>query len=145
MVIYTDGGCKGNPGPGGWAFLLFYQGQRCEASGAFESTTNNQMELTAVIKALEQANRLDPSAVLPAVIHTDSQYVKNGITDWISKWKQNGWKTANRAPVKNRDLWMRLDELNGRRSVSWQWVRGHAGNPFNEACDSMVGDAISKL
>ena len=133
VEIYSDGACKGNPGPGGWGALLRFRGAAKELYGGEPNTTNNRMELTAVIKGLEALNR--PCGVR---VVTDSQYVKNGITQWISRWKRNGWRTADKRPVKNRDLWERLDALLVRHRVEWQWVRGHAGHPGNERADRLA-------
>jgi len=130
VEIYTDGACKGNPGPGGWGALLRYQDKERELSGCESQTTNNRMELRAVIEALSVLNR-------PCVVRviTDSQYVKNGITRWMAGWKQNGWKTAGKKPVKNKDLWLSLDEAAQRHDIQWAWVKGHAGNPGNPSND----------
>ena len=142
IEIYTDGGCSGNPGPGGWAYVIIDNETVIEkCSGNQMHTTNNQMELTAVIKATEKIALLNFSAV----IHTDSQYVKNGITKWIFNWKKNGWKTANKKPVKNKELWMALDESASKIDVQWKWVKGHAGIEYNEMCDSMVGMEMDKI
>ncbi len=145
IIIYTDGGCKGNPGPGGWAFVLILGSEVHKLSGANPQCTNNQMELTAVIEALKKAKELDPSQSLHATISTDSQYVKNGINDWIHGWKRNGWKTASKAPVKNKELWLELDTLNSARPNEWKWVKGHNGDPLNEECDTLVGLAIEAI
>ena len=136
IVIYTDGGCSGNPGPGGWAFVVSENGEIREyRSGGDQSTTNNKMELTAVINALEYAKANGERDV---VILTDSQYVKNGITVWIHSWKKNGWRTSSKAPVKNVEHWVTLDKLNDELNVDWQWVKGHAGIAGNEECDRLV-------
>jgi ribonuclease HI len=143
--VYTDGGCSGNPGPGGWAFVIADErGVIVEKAGGAILTTNNQMELLAVIKALEYLFTGDekPEEI---GIHTDSQYVQKGITDWIKKWKLNGWKTADKKPVKNRELWQRLDALSSVSALNWSWVKGHAGNPLNERCDELVQAAIKSL
>jgi len=136
LEIYTDGGCLGNPGPGGWAYIISFPSGEKSNSGNEEHTTNNKMELTAVIKALEYVQYL--SAKANVVIHTDSQYVRNGITSWIHKWVKNGWKTAAGKPVKNKELWVELKDLSDKMKITWKWVKGHAGNPLNEACDAMV-------
>ena len=141
--IYTDGGCIGNPGPGGWAFILTKDGKAVEDFGGDPATTNNRMELTAVIRALKRLEEVEPGA--RAEIHTDSQYVKNGITQWIHAWKLKGWKTASKQPVKNQDLWLALDAQVAGRDIAWKWVKGHAGNPLNERCDSLVHEGISSL
>lgn len=135
--IYTDGACSGNPGPGGWGVILRWRGTEKELSGGEPETTNNRMELTAAIMGLESLNRR-----VKARVHTDSQYVKDGITRWIAKWKQNGWKTAARKPVKNADLWRRLEEAAAAHDVQWHWIRGHAGHPENERADALARDAI---
>jgi ribonuclease HI len=133
VVIYTDGGCKGNPGPGGWGALLIYKGKERELHGGEPLTTNNRMEMMAAIVALETLKR-----GCRVDLHTDSQYLRNGITEWIGGWKANGWKTAAKKPVKNADLWQRLDEARKRHEVSWHWVRGHAGHPENERVDKLA-------
>lgn len=136
ITIYTDGGCSGNPGPGGWAFAVSKDGVIVEShSGGSESTTNNRMELTAVINALRFAIEKGEREV---IVLTDSQYVKNGITVWINSWKRNGWRTSGKAPVKNVEYWVELDSLNSRLSVNWSWVKGHAGIEGNEECDRLV-------
>ena len=137
VAIYTDGACRGNPGPGGWGAVLLHGGHRREISGASAQTTNNRMELTAAIRALEALKR--PSAV---DLYTDSTYVKDGITRWLPNWKARGWRTAAKAPVKNRDLWEALDALAGRHDVAWHWVRGHAGNAENERADTLARAAL---
>ena len=145
IEIYTDGGCSGNPGPGGWAYVIHRDGNRKSGSGGIQSTTNNRMELTAVIEALgfilSQSDLRDSGITL----FTDSIYVKNGITAWIRRWVINGWKTAAKKPVKNRDLWVKLKGLTENVNVNWQWVKGHAGNEMNELCDSLVRREIRKL
>ena len=133
VKIYTDGACRGNPGPGGWGAILDYKGHIKEISGYSEETTNNMMELTAVIRALEA---LKSSCIV--VLTTDSKYVKNGITDWIHNWKNNGWKTANKKPVKNKDLWIALDEVSKNHSIDWLWIKGHSGHPQNERADELA-------
>ncbi|MFA7503798.1 MAG: ribonuclease HI [Burkholderiaceae bacterium] len=138
--IYTDGACKGNPGPGGWGALLVSGEHRRELSGGEALTTNNRMELLAVIKALEALR--GPSEV---TIHTDSQYVQKGITEWMRNWKARGWKTADRKPVKNADLWLRLDELRAGHRVEWRWVRGHSGHPGNEAADALANRGVDAV
>ena len=143
IVIYTDGGCSGNPGPGGWAFVVSENGEIREyRSGGDQSTTNNKMELTAVINALEYAKANGERDV---VILTDSQYVKNGITVWIHSWKKNGWRTSPKAPVKNVEYWVTLDKLNDELNVDWQWVKGHAGIAGNEECDRLVRMETAKF
>lgn len=133
--IYTDGGCTGNPGPGGWAAVILKDQQKEELSGGEEATTNNRMELTAVIEALRW---WEHHGMCPLEIHTDSQYVKNGINSWIFNWKKNGWKTAAGKPVKNQDLWVLLYDLNQKAKPDWFWVKGHSGDEFNERCDQLV-------
>ena len=137
VAIYTDGACSGNPGPGGWGAVLLYGEHRREISGASTDTTNNRMELTAAIRALEALKR--PTDV---ALYTDSTYVKDGITRWLPGWKAKGWRTASKAPVKNRDLWEALDALVQRHDVSWHWVRGHAGNLENERADTLAREAL---
>ena len=137
VTIYTDGACKGNPGPGGWGVLLIYNGNERELKGGEELTTNNRMELMAAIMALETLKR--PCTV---DLFTDSQYVRQGITSWMSGWKARGWKTADRKPVKNEDLWRRLDEARNRHDVSWHWVKGHADDPLNHRVDALANEGI---
>jgi len=131
--IYTDGACKGNPGVGGWGALLRYDGRTRELYGGEPHTTNNRMELMGVIRALEALKR--PSRLR---VHTDSKYVQQGISTWIHDWKKRGWRTADRKPVKNEDLWRRLDELAGQHDVEWIWVKGHAGHDGNERADALA-------
>ena len=138
--IYTDGACRGNPGPGGWAALLKMGEHERELSGAEAFTTNNRMELTAVIRALEALKR-----PVRARVYTDSEYVRRGITEWLSAWKSRGWRTADRKAVKNQDLWQRLDELNAIHRIAWHWVPGHAGVPGNERVDRLANEAIDSL
>lgn len=137
VEIYTDGACSGNPGPGGWGVVLISGGHRRELSGGELQTTNNRMEMTAAIKALEALKR--PCRVR---LHTDSVYLKDGITRWIHKWKQNGWRTANKKPVKNTELWTRLDDLLEHHDIEWLWVKGHAGHPENERADELARDGM---
>ncbi|MDC7233731.1 MAG: ribonuclease HI [Spirochaetales bacterium] len=136
LTIYTDGGCTGNPGPGGWGCVLLFKGEEHHFSGGDASTTNNRMEMTAVITALKEAGKMG----LPrkAAIYTDSQYVKNGLTQWIHGWIRNGWKTASKKPVKNKELWIEMKELCDQFDLSWHWVKGHSGDKYNELCDSLV-------
>jgi len=136
VIIYTDGGCTGNPGPGGWGAVVIEDGKEVKLSGGNPSTTNNRMELNAVIEALHWCK--DKGLEGPLEVHTDSQYVKNGINSWIHNWKKNGWKTAAKKPVKNKDLWEELDKINSAMSPEWFWVKGHAGNKYNELCDQLV-------
>ena len=138
--IYTDGACKGNPGPGGWGALLQLDGREKELCGGEPETTNNRMELTAVIRALEALKR--PCAV---DLYTDSQYVQKGISEWVVNWKRRGWKTADRKPVKNVDLWLELDSLAAGHSIHWHWVRGHAGHPENERADQRANRGIETV
>jgi ribonuclease HI len=168
LRIYTDGGCSGNPGPGGWAYVIIAfngagidqvlsplpgmlfppeppQGKLIRENwGGERVTTNNRMELLAAVFALESLVNLDfsPESV---TVYTDSQYVQKGMTTWINSWKRNGWRTSERKPVKNQELWLRLDELGEKFEVVWRWVRGHAGNEFNERCDQMTQKAIADL
>jgi ribonuclease HI len=131
--IYTDGACKGNPGPGGWGALLKTGESEKELFGGESNTTNNRMELTAVIRALEALDRR-----CEVEVYTDSQYVQKGISEWMHDWKRRGWRTADRKPVKNLDLWQELDRLAGSHSIAWHWVRGHAGHPENERADALA-------
>jgi ribonuclease HI len=140
VEIYTDGACRGNPGPGGWGALLSSGEHEKELSGAEVLTTNNRMELTAVIRALEALKR--PSEVR---IFTDSEYVRRGITEWVRNWKARGWKTADRKPVKNQDLWERLDTLAAGHKIEWRWVKGHSGVPGNERVDRLANEAIDAM
>jgi ribonuclease HI len=133
VTIYTDGACSGNPGPGGWAAILTARGKTKELYGGVPETTNNRMELTAAIRGLEALKR--PVTV---ALHTDSQYVRQGITEWLPRWKRNGWKTAAKEPVKNADLWQELDHLAQIHRVSWHWVKGHAGHAENERADALA-------
>ncbi|MBL6928554.1 MAG: ribonuclease HI [Rhodospirillales bacterium] len=137
VEIFTDGACSGNPGPGGWGVLLRWRGLEKELNGGEAATTNNRMEMTAAIRALEALER--PIAVR---LHTDSTYVRDGITKWIHAWKKNGWKTAAKKPVKNVDLWQQLDDLITRHQVEWIWVKGHAGNADNERVDELARNGI---
>ncbi len=139
VYLFTDGACKGNPGAGGWGVLLRYGGHEKELFGGEAQTTNNRMELTAVLSGLKTLNR--PCDV---VICTDSQYVKNGMESWIHNWKKNGWKTAGRQPVKNADLWQQLDEQVARHRVRWQWVKGHAGHTENERADALANRGVEQ-
>jgi ribonuclease HI len=160
MEVYTDGGCSGNPGPGGWAYVIIdrdinlygstygddvvpFSAAPLENWGAERSTTNNRMELQAVIAALQY---IRGAGKVPEIsIHTDSQYVQKGITEWIKEWKSRGWKTSAKKPVKNQDLWQRLDTLSAGLSITWVWVKGHAGNKYNERCDLLTQKAIASL
>jgi ribonuclease HI len=134
--VWTDGACLGNPGPGGWGALLRWNGRERELSGGEAETTNNRMELMAAIQALETLKR--PCEV---VLTTDSQYVRKGITEWMTNWKKNGWRTASKKPVKNAELWQRLDRARERHQVQWDWVKGHSGHPENERADELASEA----
>lgn len=140
VIIYTDGACRGNPGPGGWATLLRYGDHVRELSGAEAATTNNRMELMAAIKGLEALNR--PTVV---DLYTDSQYVQKGISEWLAGWIARGWRTASKTPVKNTDLWQRLQAASAPHTVQWRWVKGHSGVPDNEAVDRLANIAIDKF
>jgi ribonuclease HI len=140
VEIYTDGACRGNPGPGGWAALLSFGEREKEIAGAEALTTNNRMELTAVIRALEALKK-----PVQARVYTDSEYVRRGITEWVRGWKSRGWLTADRKPVKNQDLWQRLDELVAGHKIEWHWVPGHAGVPGNERVDRLANQAIDAM
>ena len=140
IEIYTDGACRGNPGPGGWAALLRIDEHEREISGAEALTTNNRMELTAVIRALEALKR-----PVQARLYTDSEYVRRGMSEWLPAWKARGWRTAERKPVKNQDLWQRLDELRANHQIEWHWVPAHAGVPDNERVDRLANEAIDAL
>lgn len=140
VEIYTDGACKGNPGPGGWGVLLRYRGVEKTLRGGEAHTTNNRMELTAAIKGLEALTR-------PCVInlYTDSQYLRQGMMEWLSGWKKNGWRNSKKEPVKNADLWMLLDDLASRHQIIWHWVKGHSGHTENELVDALANQAIEEL
>ena len=140
VIVHTDGACSGNPGPGGWGAILSYGEHEKELKGGEPHTTNNRMELMAAISALEALKR--PSTV---EMHTDSQYVQQGISQWITKWKRNGWKTADKKPVKNVDLWQRLDAAMQQHNVKWHWVKGHAGHELNERADRLAVAAITEM
>ena len=139
LTIYTDGACSGNPGKGGWGAILIYAKEKKYISGSKQLTTNNQMELTATIEALKAI--LKPSNI---ALYTDSQYVKNGITSWIFNWKKNGWKTANKKPVANKDLWIELEKYVDFHSVNWFWVKGHSGDHYNEIADELAVKAMNE-
>ena len=137
-TIYTDGACSGNPGPGGWGAVIFdNENKQKNISGSEENTTNNRMELSAAIMALEEVNSNSE-----ITIYTDSTYVKNGITEWVLKWKENGWKNSNKEPVKNKDLWEKLDNLCAQNTINWKWVKGHASNKYNNLADELATKAI---
>jgi ribonuclease HI len=139
VEIFSDGACKGNPGPGGWGALLRFGAHEKELCGGEAHTTNNRMEMMAVIQALEALKRPVPVRVV-----TDSQYLRQGITQWLPRWKRNGWRTANRQPVKNQDLWERLDRALGEHQIEWHWVKGHAGHPGNERADALANRGIPR-
>lgn len=140
VVIYTDGACSGNPGIGGWGVVMFYKGHSKELFDGEEDTTNNKMELTAVIQALSSLKR-----ECNVELYTDSTYVKEGMTNWIFAWKENGWKTKNRKEVKNQELWQKLDELNQKHRIEWKWVKGHNDNEYNEKADDLARQGIKKI
>ena len=140
VEVYTDGACKGNPGVGGWGALLQYGDRTRELCGGEAHTTNNRMELTAVIRALEALNRK-----CRIRLHTDSKYVQQGITEWIHAWKKRGWKTADKKPVKNEDLWRQLDELAREQDIEWLWVKGHAGHAGNERADELANQGVASV
>ena len=140
VVIHTDGSCLSNPGPGGWAAILRWQEKERELKGSEPDTTNNRMELMAAIMGLDALTR--PMTVN---LHTDSRYVMNGVQDWMPRWKANGWKTAAKKPVANKDLWQQLDAAVARHTVHWHWVKGHAGNPLNERCDVLARSAAEAI
>lgn len=140
VELFTDGACLGNPGPGGWGALLRFNGTEKELAGGEDDSTNNRMEMQAVIEGLNALSR--PCIV---TVYTDSQYVQKGITEWIKGWKARGWKTAAKKPVKNADLWRTLDEAQAKHQVTWQWVKGHAGHPENERVDDLAREAAEKI
>jgi len=140
VEIFTDGACRGNPGPGGWGTLLRYRGEEKTLNGSEPDTTNNRMELIAAIRGLEALTR--PCRVR---LVTDSKYVKDGITSWLADWKRRGWKTAQKKPVKNADLWRQLDAAAGKHRIDWEWVKGHSGHPENEQADALANQAIDEM
>lgn len=140
VTLYTDGGCRGNPGPGGWGAVLIYGDHEKTLKGSESDTTNNRMELLAAIEGLDALNR-----AVPVNLYTDSKYVQQGITQWIHNWKKNGWKTAGKKPVKNQDLWQRLDKLMAKHDVTWHWVKGHAGHKYNEMADQLANQAMDEM
>lgn len=150
LIIYSDGGCSGNPGPGGWGFVIVdtpgadHTSIETVRSGGEKMTTNNRMELTAVIEALRLVLATPVWASRTVAVYTDSQYVQKGISQWISGWKRNGWRTASKDPVKNQDLWVSLDEAAARLNPRWVWVKGHAGIHYNEICDKLTQEEIEK-
>ena len=145
IVVYTDGGCHGNPGPGGWGAVIIDGNDVRELSGGEKATTNNRMELTAAISVLRTVSSEEKWSGKTVRVFIDSQYVKNGITSWIANWKRNGWRTAAKKPVLNRDLWEALDTLASSMSVQWVWVKGHAGVKYNEICDQLCQKEIAKF
>lgn len=140
VLVFTDGACSGNPGPGGWGVVLRFGDKERELCGGADNTTNNRMELTAAIEGLRALN--EPCEV---VLTTDSTYVKDGITRWLANWKKNGWKTAAKKAVKNQDLWQELDQQTSRHAVQWQWVKGHSGHPENERADALANQGMDKV
>ena len=140
VILHTDGSCLNNPGPGGWAAILQWNGNEKELSGAVPDTTNNRMELQATIEGLNALSR-----PMNVELHTDSKYVMDGVTAWMPKWRRNGWKTAAKKPVANQDLWQQLDAALARHSVNWHWVKGHSGDPLNERCDDLARAAAMTL
>ena len=140
IEIYTDGACSGNPGNGGWGAILLYKGHEKKISGHAKDTTNNRMEMSAVIEALKAVKK----SKAEIIVYTDSKYVQNGIMSWIHNWKKNGWKGANKKPVKNVDLWKDLDLESAKHEIEWKWVKGHAGNKYNEIADQLATDAIQR-
>ena len=140
VIIYTDGACRGNPGPGGWGVLIKYREHSKEMYGGDASTTNNKMELTAAIEALKEIK--EPCEI---IIYTDSKYVLKGIEEWIHNWKKRGWRGSNRKPVKNIELWKKLDELRDKHTIKWNWVKGHSGDPGNETADMLANRGIDEL
>ena len=150
IIIYTDGGCHGNPGPGGWGCVIIKEDEEQNTlvkklSGGEANTTNNRMELTAAIKALEAVYSDSQAKESLVSVYSDSQYVKNGITSWIKNWKKNGWKTAAKKSVLNQDLWVELDRLYNSLNIEWKWVKGHAGVEYNEVCDQLCQSEIAKF
>lgn len=139
--IYTDGACKGNPGNGGWGALILYEKEAIEIFGGETETTNNRMELTAVIRALEKIQGQEGEIE----VYTDSTYVQKGISEWIINWKRNSWKSSNKKPVKNQDLWIRLDQLKQQKIIEWKWVKGHAGHPENERADILANKGVESI
>jgi ribonuclease HI len=139
VEIYTDGACRGNPGPGGWGVLLLTNETEKELCGGDIATTNNRMELVAAIQGLSALSRR-----CNVVLYTDSEYVRRGISEWLPNWKKRGWKTANRKPVKNDDLWRKLEDLAAQHDIDWRWVKGHAGNPGNERADQLANDGLER-
>lgn len=145
IIIYTDGGCHGNPGPGAWACVILAENQEIKLSGGDKQTTNNRMELSAAINALYAVSQKSEWKCKKISVFSDSQYVKNGITTWIHSWKKNGWKTAAKKPVLNQELWIALDSLCAQLDIEWNWVKGHAGIKYNEICDKLCQEEIAKF
>jgi len=141
IEIYTDGACKGNPGPGGWGAILVSDQDRFEIQGGEGQTTNNRMEMLAAIESIKIATKIDLAAK-QLVVHTDSQYLKNGIQSWVTNWKKNGWLTSDKKPVKNQDLWQQLDDFNSSYKIDWKWVRGHNGHELNERADALANSGL---
>lgn len=144
ITVYADGGCSGNPGPGAWAYVILADSGKNSVSGFEQLTTNNKMELTAVIRALEFIASKNGWKNEDVILFTDSQYVQKGISEWIGKWIANGWKTSNRKPVKNQELWVHLKDLCDGMQIEWKWIKGHSGDKYNEECDSMVKKEMSR-
>ena len=144
VTIYTDGGCSGNPGPGAWAYVLLSDHERISRTGCASHTTNNRMELSAVIAALKKVQENAEWSIRPIDIFTDSQYVQRGVTEWMQKWIRRGWRSTSNQPVKNQDLWMELNALGAGKQIRWKWVRGHTGNAWNEECDRLVRVILSE-
>ena len=140
LTLYTDGACSGNPGPGGWACVLIYGGHEKELSGGAAETTNNRMEMTAALEGLKALKR--PCKV---EFYTDSNYLKDGVTQWLAGWKKRGWKTATKKPVKNQDIWEQLDQVIQNHQIEWHWVKGHAGDEYNERCDELAREALEEF
>ena len=145
IVIYTDGGCLGNPGPGGWGCVILDGEEEKRLSGGEAQTTNNRMELSAAINALDAVVKNPGWVSRKICVYSDSQYVKNGITSWINNWKKNGWRTSAKKPVLNKELWLALDELYSQLDIEWKWVKGHAGFKYNEICDQLCKVEMSKF
>lgn len=145
LVVYTDGGCSGNPGPGGWGCVIIDGTNEVQLSGGEAQTTNNRMELSSAIAALDAIVKRTDWRQRKICVYSDSQYVKNGITSWIINWKKNGWKTAAKKPVLNQDLWVTLDSLYNQLNIEWKWVKGHAGFKYNEMCDQLCKQEMAKF
>ena len=145
IKVFTDGGCSGNPGPGAWSFIILKSSFRLQNSGSSEATTNNRMELTAVISALIEITTRRELQQSFIELYTDSRYVQKGISEWIDKWERNGWLTVSKKPVKNQDLWKKLKSLSDTMKINWHWIEGHSGHEFNEQCDRLVQEEIKKI